>query len=54
MFRDIILNKKNEYRHLYDPARKMKARRLVKKGIDYAEEFFKGAVKNILRPQKDS
>ena len=44
----LITNKKNKWTKLYDPKRIPTVKQLLLKGKDYAEEFFKGAVKNSL------
>lgn len=49
MFTDIITGKKNPFRQLYDPARKVKFKAIAKKAADYGKEFFRGAAKNIIR-----
>jgi len=46
---DLILKKSNPWKKLYDPKRKLKLKRLLKKGLDYTEEFFGGVAKNILK-----
>ncbi len=46
--RDIILGKSNRWKKLYDPTRIPTAKQLLKKGKDYAQEFFGGVVKNAL------
>lgn len=47
LFTDIITKKKNPYIALYDPKRLPNAKQLIKKGLDYTEEFFGGAAKNL-------
>jgi glycine/D-amino acid oxidase-like deaminating enzyme len=52
IFRDLIVKKrasKDIWMHVFDPKRSFTLYRLVKKGMDYGEEFFGGAVKNTLR-----
>ena len=49
IMRDIITGKKNPYTNLYDPKRTPTLTQLWKKGRDYTEEFFRGAVANILK-----
>ncbi|MES2214329.1 MAG: FAD-binding oxidoreductase [Patescibacteria group bacterium] len=46
---DLILGKKNPYADLYDPKRSLSPKALLKKGKDYAGEFFGGAGKNIFK-----
>lgn len=45
--RDAILGRKNVYAGLYDPKQKISLKQLGMKGLDYAGEFFGGAVKNF-------
>lgn len=47
--RDIVAGKKNPYTAFYRPGRKMTLTQLWKKGRDYTEEFFRGAVANLFR-----
>jgi glycine/D-amino acid oxidase-like deaminating enzyme len=49
MFNDLILGRKNLYTKIYDPKRIPSAKQLLKKGLNYGEEFFKGAVKNAFK-----
>lgn len=49
LLRDLILGKPSLWAELYDPKRRMKPRRLLRKAIDYGEEFVKGAVRNTFR-----
>lgn len=49
MVRDIVLGKKNPYVKLYDPKRTPTLNQLWKKGRDYTEEFFRGAVANLAK-----
>ena len=46
--RDIVTGKKNPYAELYKPGRTPSLKQLWKKGRDYTEEFFRGAVANAL------
>lgn len=46
IFADIIQGRKNEWVDVYDPLRTLQPKALLKKGLDYVEEFFGGAVKN--------
>lgn len=46
ILKDIILGKKNKYEKLYSAARTPSLKQLMKKGADYTQEFFGGAVKN--------
>lgn len=48
VFRDIVLGKPNSYVDLYRPGRTPSLTQLWKKGRDYTEEMFRGAVKNAL------
>jgi hypothetical protein len=50
---DLISGKKNPWTKVYDPKRKLTAKQLVKKGIDYTSEFFGGAVKNLIIHKKE-
>jgi glycine/D-amino acid oxidase-like deaminating enzyme len=47
IFRDIVTGKKNPYAELYKPGRTPTVTQLWKKGRDYTEEFFRGAVANL-------
>jgi len=47
--RDIMTGKKNPYQKLYDPRRTPTLTQLWKKGRDYTEEFFRGAVANLVK-----
>lgn len=47
--RDLVTGKKNPYAKLYDPKRIPTLTQLWKKGRDYTEEFFTGAVTNALK-----
>jgi len=47
--RDIIQDAANPYRALYAPGRMPTLTQLWKKGRDYGEEFFKGAIVNALK-----
>ena len=49
MVRDIVTERKNPYIKLYDPKRTPTLTQLWKKGRDYTEEFFRGAVANLLK-----
>lgn len=49
MVRDIVTGKKNPYIKLYNPSRTPTLTQLWKKGRDFTEEFFRGAVANILK-----
>ena len=49
MFRDYVLEKNNSWAEIYDPNRKIKIKTLLKKGKQYSEEFFHGAVKNVFK-----
>lgn len=49
LFRDLIAGRKNPWARIFDPARPLTVYRVAKKGMDYAGEFFGGAVKNTLR-----
>lgn len=46
---DIILNKKNPYQALYMASRKTRPYNFFRKGLDFAGEFFGGAVKNFFK-----
>lgn len=46
IFRDLITGKKNPYTALYSPERDISLTQLWKKGRDFGEEFFRGAVAN--------
>lgn len=48
LFRDIVLGKPNAYVDLYKPGRTPTLTQLWKKGRDYTEELFRGAVANAL------
>ncbi|MEJ0021430.1 MAG: FAD-binding oxidoreductase [Candidatus Doudnabacteria bacterium] len=50
--RDQILGKKNRYINLYDPKRIPSIKQISGKGLDYMEEFFGGAFKNIFFSKK--
>jgi glycine/D-amino acid oxidase-like deaminating enzyme len=47
--RDLIAGKINPYAVFYDPKRSMTMTQLWKKGRDYTEEFFRGAVANLFK-----
>lgn len=49
IFRDIIEGTPNDWIPLYDPNRVLNPYRLMKKGADYAEEFFNGIIKNFFK-----
>ncbi len=49
MICDLIIKKKNRWQKLYDPRRKLKIKSLLKKAVDYGEEFFGGVAKNIFK-----
>ena len=49
IFADIIQGRENEWVDVYDPLRTLQPKALLKKGLDYVEEFFGGAVKNTLK-----
>jgi glycine/D-amino acid oxidase-like deaminating enzyme len=49
IIRDIVLKRKNPWANLYDPTRTPSVKQLTKKAFDYAEEFFGGVVKNVLK-----
>ncbi len=49
---DLISGKKNIYAELYSPHRHMSLGQIAGKTIDYAEEFFGGAVKNFFLDTK--
>ncbi len=49
MFKNMVTNEKNKWTTLYDPKRTPTAKQLLKKGIEYGEEFIKGAVKNTIK-----
>lgn len=49
IFRDLITGKENSWTKIYDPKRKPSLKQLRRKGKDYAQEFFDGAVKNIFQ-----
>ncbi|RJQ31037.1 FAD-binding oxidoreductase [Candidatus Parcubacteria bacterium] len=49
IFRDLVSGRANEWADLYDPNRKRKLSRYYRKGLDYAKEFFGGAVKNTIK-----
>ncbi len=46
---DIVTGKKNPYQEFYKPDRTMTFNQLWKKGRDFTEEFFRGAVANLLK-----
>ncbi len=50
IFRDIIAGNANALADIYRPQRMPSLTQLWKKGRDYGEEFFRGAVANALRP----
>jgi glycine/D-amino acid oxidase-like deaminating enzyme len=45
IFRDALTGQENPYAALYDPARRLRLRRLLIKGRDYLQEFLGGAFK---------
>ena len=47
--RDAVTGKKNPYAELYDPTRTPSFTQLWRKGRDYTEEFFRGAVANLFK-----
>lgn len=47
--RDIVTGKKNPYIDLYKPGRTPTLNQLWKKGRDFTEEFFRGAVANLVK-----
>ena len=49
MSRDLVVGRDNPWLELYDPTRMPTMRQLWKKGRDYTEEFFNGAVANALQ-----
>lgn len=49
LLHDIILGKANPYKDLYDPTRMPTMTQLWRKGRDYGEEFFRGAVANLFK-----
>jgi glycine/D-amino acid oxidase-like deaminating enzyme len=49
IFHDLILNKSNPYVDIYRPDRMPSFTQLWKKGRDYGEEFFRGAVANLFK-----
>jgi glycine/D-amino acid oxidase-like deaminating enzyme len=49
IFRDSIAGKKNPYIELYRPGRTPTLNQLWKKGRDFTEEFFRGAVANVFK-----
>lgn len=51
--RDIVLGKENPYEALYHAGRKTSFKNFFKKFIDFGEEFFGGAVKNIFKKTKN-
>jgi glycine/D-amino acid oxidase-like deaminating enzyme len=48
LLRDLVMGKDNPWKRLYDPRRTPTLKQLWKKGRDYSEEFFRGAIKNAL------
>jgi glycine/D-amino acid oxidase-like deaminating enzyme len=52
IFRDHIFKKKNEYARIYAARRIPKVKWLLRKGRDYTQELFRGAVKNTLKHKK--
>ncbi|MBX4190021.1 FAD-binding oxidoreductase [Candidatus Parcubacteria bacterium] len=49
LLRDLILARRNAWTSLYDPTRTiLKPKRLASKAKDYIEEFFGGALKNLI------
>lgn len=52
IIRDIVYRRKNPWIKLYAADRALSFRALMTKGKDYAEEFIKGAVKNVLTESK--
>ncbi|HYE23264.1 MAG TPA: FAD-dependent oxidoreductase [Candidatus Paceibacterota bacterium] len=49
VFRDIVLGQPNSYAELYKPGRTPSLTQLWKKGRDYTEEMFRGAVANAFK-----
>jgi glycine/D-amino acid oxidase-like deaminating enzyme len=49
VLRDLITGKKNPYTKLFDPKRTPTMKQLAKKGLDYGEEFMRGALKNFFK-----
>jgi len=49
LFRDLLTDQKNPWTSLYAPKRKLKLSALYRKGVDYIQEFFGGAVRNLWR-----
>ncbi|HEV8601568.1 MAG TPA: FAD-binding oxidoreductase [Patescibacteria group bacterium] len=49
MFKDYVLGKKNDWTEVFDPKRPFKLSSILKKGKDYIEEFFGGAVRNTFK-----
>ncbi len=49
MFADHVLVQRNKWDDLYDASRTPSPKALLRKGRDYGEEFFGGAVKNIFK-----
>ncbi len=49
---DLIMGRSNPWTNVYDPKRIPTFNQLARKGRDYAEEFIKGAGKNLFKPKK--
>jgi glycine/D-amino acid oxidase-like deaminating enzyme len=49
IFSDLIYGRQNEWIEVYDPLRSIPPKVMVRKAMDYTQEFFGGAVKNFLR-----
>ncbi len=49
LFTDIVMGEKNPYEKLYSPDRTPTFKQLSKKGRDFGEEFFRGAVANLFK-----
>jgi glycine/D-amino acid oxidase-like deaminating enzyme len=54
LLRDLISGNKNPWTKVFDPKRAFTLYRIAKKGTDYAEELFEGAIKNSLRSKAAS
>jgi glycine/D-amino acid oxidase-like deaminating enzyme len=52
MVRDLVTGKENPWKTLYDPKRMPSMTQLWKKGRDYTEELFLGAVANAIKRKK--
>jgi glycine/D-amino acid oxidase-like deaminating enzyme len=53
VFHDLILHKNNPWVDLYNPKRIPSVKQIVTKSIDYTEEFFNAAIKNMLQKKKN-